>query len=57
MAVLYIGLNEKDHAFESLETAYEERSALLTYLRVEPQLYSLRSDPRFADLVRRIGLP
>jgi serine/threonine protein kinase/Tfp pilus assembly protein PilF len=57
MAVLYIGLNEKDHAFESLEKAYEERSALLTYLRVEPQLYSLRSDPRFADLVRRIGLP
>ncbi len=56
MAIVYVGLGEKDRAFEWLEKAYAERSFFLTWLKVEPELDSLRSDPRFADLVRRVGL-
>jgi hypothetical protein len=56
-AVIYLGLGEKDQAFAWLEKAYEERSFLLAYLKVDPIWDPLRSDPRFADLVRRIGLP
>jgi len=41
----------------SLEKAYEERSFQLQWLNVEPRWDSLRSDPRFADPIRRIGLP
>ena len=55
IALIYTGLGEKDQAFEWLENAYKERSDLLVYLKVEPRLDSLRSDPRFADLLRRIG--
>jgi hypothetical protein len=54
--LIYIGLGEKDRAFESLESAYKERSDLLVYLKVDPRLDTLRSDPRFADLMRRVGL-
>jgi tetratricopeptide (TPR) repeat protein len=56
IALIYTGLGEKDRAFEWLEKAYEERSDLLVYLKVEPRLDSLRSDLRFADLLRRMGL-
>jgi TolB-like protein/Tfp pilus assembly protein PilF/class 3 adenylate cyclase len=49
IALIYTGLGEQDQAFEWLEKAYEERSDLLVYLKVEPRLDSLRSDPRFAD--------
>jgi TolB-like protein/DNA-binding winged helix-turn-helix (wHTH) protein/Flp pilus assembly protein TadD len=52
-AVIYVGLGEKDKAFEWLEKAYEERS--LEGL-AEPVYDSLRSDPRFHDLERRIGI-
>src|SRR2546425_177801 len=57
VAMIYLALKEKDQAFEWLENAYRERSDLLVYLKVEPRLDSLRSDQRFADLVRRVGLP
>jgi serine/threonine protein kinase/tetratricopeptide (TPR) repeat protein len=56
-AVVYVGLGEKDQAFAWLEKAYEERFNRLAYLRREPVWDSLRSDPRFDDLLRRIGLP
>ena len=56
-ALVYAGLGEKDQAFQSLERAYQERSAWMGYLKVDPFLDSLRPDPRFADLVRRVGLP
>ena len=56
-AAVYAGLGEKDQAFAWLEKAYEERTSRLSYLKVEPLWDPLRSDPRFADLVRRIGLP
>jgi eukaryotic-like serine/threonine-protein kinase len=57
LALIYIGLGEKDRAFESLENAYRERSDSLVYLKVDPRLDTLHSDPRFADLIRRVGLP
>ena len=56
-ALVYTGLGEKDRAFERLERAYQERSTVLAYLRLDPRLTPLRSDPRYADLVRRIGFP
>ena len=56
IALIYTGLGEKDSAFEWLENAYRERSDLLIYVKVDPRLDSLRSDARFAELVRRVGL-
>ena len=56
-AVVYAGLGEKDQAFAWLEKAYGECTSRLGYLKVEPLWDPLRPDPRFADLVRRIGLP
>ncbi len=56
VALVYVGLGEKDKAFEWLDKAYEEHSFNLTHLKVEPRFDPLRSDPRFADLLRRIGL-
>jgi len=56
MAIIYAGLGEKDRAFERLERAYEERNHGLVELKVEPMLDGLRSDPRFTDLLQRIGL-
>ena len=57
IATVYAGLGDRDKAFESLEKAYDERSSALTWIKVEPMLDSLRSDPRYADLIRRMGLP
>jgi DNA-binding winged helix-turn-helix (wHTH) protein/tetratricopeptide (TPR) repeat protein len=51
-----IGLGETERAFELLETAYRERSGLLVFLKVEPIFDTLRADPRFEDLLRRMGL-
>jgi TolB-like protein/Tfp pilus assembly protein PilF len=56
IAVIYSGLGEKDKAFEWLEKAYLERHPYLTLLKVEPVFDNLRSDPRFADLLRKVGL-
>jgi TolB-like protein/Tfp pilus assembly protein PilF len=56
-AVVYAGLGEKDQAFAWLEKAYGQRTSRLGYLKVEPLWDPLRTDLRFADLVRRIGLP
>jgi hypothetical protein len=57
MALIYAGLGEKEQAFDWLESAYKERSDLLVYLKVDPRLDNLRSDQRFADFVKRVGLP
>jgi TolB-like protein/Tfp pilus assembly protein PilF/tRNA A-37 threonylcarbamoyl transferase component Bud32 len=57
MALVYAGLGQKDNAFAWLDKAYEEHSFNLSHLKVEPRFDPLRSDPRFADLLRRIGLP
>jgi TolB-like protein/DNA-binding winged helix-turn-helix (wHTH) protein/tetratricopeptide (TPR) repeat protein len=52
----YLGLGERDEAFAWLERAYQEQSNLLKYLKVDPVFDSVRGDPRFQDLVRRVGL-
>lgn len=54
--MVYIGLGEKDRAFEWLERAYEERIWLLGVLAVDPMFDPLRSDPRYTDLIRRMNL-
>jgi eukaryotic-like serine/threonine-protein kinase len=56
-AIVQFGLGDKDQAFASLERAYDERFNRLAYLRREPVWDGLRPDPRFKELVRRIGLP
>ena len=48
---------EADAAFEWLEKAYERRSGRLGWIRASPRSDPLRSDPRFDDLLRRIGFP
>lgn len=55
-AVIYAGLDDRDHAFEWLDRACSERSSWMSYLRVEPRLDVLRPDPRFATLLRKVGL-
>jgi len=57
IAFIYIGLGEKDKAFEWLEKTYMQREAWLTELKVEPMYDNLRSDPRFQDLVERVNFP
>jgi TolB-like protein/Tfp pilus assembly protein PilF len=57
IAAIYTGLEEPYQAFQSLERAYEERSEHLVYLRVDPMFDALRSDPRYAHLMQRVGLP
>jgi serine/threonine-protein kinase len=57
MALVHSALGEQDQAFEFLEKAYEERSAEVAFFAVSPELDRFRADPRFTDLLRRIGLP
>ena len=57
LAVLYAALGERDQAFASLERAYAVRDLQMQFLGVDPDYDSLRSDPRFPDLLRRVGLP
>jgi tetratricopeptide (TPR) repeat protein len=55
-ARVFAALGRKDEAFKLLETALEERGDII-YLRADPVWDPLRGDPRFDDLIRRIGLP
>ncbi len=57
IALIYAGLGEKDQAFAWLDKAYEQRAFQLQWIKIEPRWDSLRSDPRFEDLLHRIGLP
>ena len=52
----YLGLGENDQAFTWFEEAYKEQSNILQFLKVHPFFDPIRSDPRFEDLVRRVGL-
>jgi TolB-like protein/DNA-binding winged helix-turn-helix (wHTH) protein/Tfp pilus assembly protein PilF len=55
-AVVYVGLGDKDKAFAWLEKASDDRDCHVTFLDAEPMLDSLRSDPRFHGLLRRMNL-
>jgi TolB-like protein/DNA-binding winged helix-turn-helix (wHTH) protein/Tfp pilus assembly protein PilF len=57
IALLSAQLGDKDAAFQWLEKAYQERLLTMPNIKVAPGLRSLHGDPRFADLVRRVGLP
>lgn len=57
LAIVYAGLDESDRVFDWLEKAYQERDVLLPITLNEPILVPVRADPRFIDLVRRVGLP
>ncbi len=57
LAQVYTYLSDRDHAFAWLEKAYEERDTALQGLKVDPTWDNIRLDPRFQDLVRRVGLP
>jgi TolB-like protein/DNA-binding winged helix-turn-helix (wHTH) protein/Tfp pilus assembly protein PilF len=56
IAIIYAGLGQKDQALVWLEKGYQERSTWMVWLKVDPRLDVLRSDPRFKDLLRRVGL-
>ena len=53
--VAYIGLGDKDQAFQWLERSLQDRAWEITFLKVDPSMDSLRMDPRFNELVRRVG--
>ncbi len=54
---IYLGLGQKDQAFAWLEKAFQEREGRLFWLKVDPMFDNSRSDPRFAELLRRLRLP
>jgi eukaryotic-like serine/threonine-protein kinase len=56
IARIYLGLGERDRAFELLEKALDERYGYLAYLNVEPMFDIVKDDPRFSDLAHRVGL-
>ncbi len=56
IAMVYAGLSDKELAFSWLEKAFNERADFLVYLKVDPKLDLLRPDPRFANLLQRMGL-
>jgi tetratricopeptide (TPR) repeat protein len=55
-ALVYAGLGDKDQTFAWLERAFQDRASLLIWLGVEPQFDPVRTDPRYEQLIRRIGL-
>jgi TolB-like protein/Tfp pilus assembly protein PilF len=56
IATIYAGLGDKERAFAYLEKEYANGAFYLNYLKVDPEVDNLRSDPRFADLLRRVRL-
>ena len=56
IAAVYAALGDKDQAFAQLEQAYAQRSWFLDFLKVDPELDSLRGDPRFQNLLGRMNL-
>jgi TolB-like protein/Tfp pilus assembly protein PilF len=56
VAKIYAALGEKEEAFKWLQRAYEERDFILPRIKVEPGFDKIKSDPRFADFVRKVNL-
>jgi len=57
VAGIYAGLGDKDEAFRLLEKGYEQRSVTMPWLAIDIYWYGMHSDPRYADLLSRMGLP
>ena len=57
IALIYAGLGENDQAFVWLDKGFEQRAFQLQWIKLDPRWDNLRSDPRFQDLMRRIGFP
>jgi TolB-like protein/DNA-binding winged helix-turn-helix (wHTH) protein len=57
IAGVYAGLGEKDRAFQWLEQGYQNRDFFMTFAKTDPAMDPLRSDPRFAALLKKIGFP
>ncbi len=57
LAVLYVGLGEKEKALAALERAYTEHDLQMQHLATDPHYDALRSEPRFQELIRKVGLP
>jgi hypothetical protein len=55
-AIIYLGLGDKERALDGLEKAYEARSQWLTLLKVDKVYDPFRSDPRFIELLKKVGL-
>jgi len=56
IATVYFALGEDDHGFEWLEKGYGKRSGWVCYLKIDPALDSVRSDPRFKALLKKMNL-
>ena len=56
LAAVYAGLGEKDQAFAWLERDFQARTGILIYITGLPDYDTLRDDPRYTDLLRRMGL-
>jgi Flp pilus assembly protein TadD len=57
LAVVYAGLDDRDRTFEYLEKALTEHQSQLIRFKVEPLFKKLRGEPRFGDLVKKLGIP
>lgn len=57
LAVLYVGLDQKEQALSALERAYAAHDLQMGFLGIDPHYDSLRSEPRFQELIRKVGLP
>ena len=56
-AMIYNGLNEKDQALAYLERSLQEREVQITFIKIDTRWDELRTDPRFQEIMRRVGLP
>jgi tetratricopeptide (TPR) repeat protein len=57
VALVYVGMGNKDEAFRWLEKAFDDRANWLVWLRLDPRWESLRADPRFSEMIGRMGFP
>jgi hypothetical protein len=55
LALIYIGLGEREKALEFLEKGFEQRDPKMAFLKVEPKWADLRDEPRFIELLRRMN--
>jgi hypothetical protein len=54
--LVYLGLGDKDEALRWLEQARQQRSPMMAWLKVDPRFDNIRSDPRFREMMQKVGL-